>query len=151
VKSVPRKGAGVQSQFSARYDWIHLIYGEGLSFDWGFPCVCSTLYALACATVCGPKKKNFNPLLRHQQSTTHQPPRSGAQEKRWTRGESNPGPLPGLDSKHCCTCEMLREYYTTKPRARESSCYSFDEERGQIQLLDTCNTVRLPSRHTTTP
>ena len=86
-------------------------------------------------------EKNFHPTPPPSQQSI-------PQGKRWTRGESNPGPLPGLDSKHCCTCEMLREYYTTKPRARGSSCYSFDEDGLRIWLIGTCHCTRIPLQHT---
>ena len=37
-------------------------------------------------------------------------------KKNWTHPESNRGPLP-LRRSHDSICEMLREYYTTKPCA----------------------------------
>ena len=37
-----------------------------------------------------------------------------------------PRTTPRIEFEALCASEMLREYYTTKPRARELSCYSFD-------------------------
>ena len=39
-----------------------------------------------------------------------------------------PRTTPRIEFEALCASEMLREYYTTKPRARGSSCYSFDGE-----------------------
>ena len=61
------------------------------------------------------------------QKTLHTAP-DGTQPERKkmdSRGiEPRTTPRIGFEAR--CACEMLREYYTTKPRARELSCYSFD-------------------------
>ena len=83
--------------FSARYEWIHEYLLDGFSFYVSLHVMTAVVSVLACSAVCGAKKKNST---RSYTTINTHPPRSGAQEKRWTRGESNPGPLPGLDSKH---------------------------------------------------
>ena len=52
-----------------------------------------------------------------------------------------PRTTPRIEFEAPCASEMLREYYTTKPRARGLSCYSFDvssdENSHYVVLEDT--------------
>lgn len=70
------------------------------------------------------------PLTSPQKHKKHSRPNQMGQTGRGKKMDSRgiePRTTPRIGFEAHCTYEMLREYYTTKPRARELSCHSFDE------------------------
>jgi hypothetical protein len=61
-----------------------------------------------------------------QKSLHTVPNETQSERKKMDSRGIEPRTTPRIEFKALCASEMLREYYTTKPRARESSCYSFD-------------------------
>ena len=62
-----------------------------------------------------------------------------AKKKMDSRG-IEPRTTPRIEFEALCASEMLREYYTTKPRARGSSCYSFDVSSDKKRQYNQRNT-----------